>query len=885
MAERQVKVSLIAQVNGYIAGMQAAAKATRETGTAAEKLAQQREAFTALGAAGALAGGAIAVGLAVAVRKFAEFDEAMSQVQAATQETSANMDRLRDAALDAGARTVFSATEAANAIEELGKAGVSTEDILSGGLDGALDLAAAGGLGVAEAAGIAATALKTFNLDGEDMAHVADLMAAGAGKAMGDVTDLGQALGNVGLQAANTGLTIEETTGFLAAFASYGKIGGDAGTAFKSMLQALSAPSAEASRKMDELGISAYDAQGNFVGLEKLAGNLQTAMKDLTPEARDAANTIIFGSYGVQAATALYNEGADGIKKWTAEVSDSGYASRVAADRLDNLSGDVEKLGGAFDTALIKSGSAANDVLRQMVQTATFLVDGFGELPEPVINTGVAVGTVAGSIALATAAASLGIPKYAEYQKALRTLGITGRTAAIGIGASTAALSAAVLVLGAIAADAADRKQTIESFADSLDQATGSVTNYTRELVAQRLQTEGAVDAAAKYGIGVEELVDLTLMGSDAASKWADARRTANAEDAAAIAQFDLISSGVEVVAKQVESGADAWKLNQDATESARKATEDNERTLAALRGEAYDAGGQIDSLTEQIRNFATGTLDSREAQRQFQDAIDQATESVAANGATLDVNTDAGRQNEASLDAIAKRALEVASATYEQTGSQDEATAAIHAGRTALIEQLAQYGITGAEAEGYANKLGLIPGNIDTTVNLDTSGASARLANFVAELQASGLYGTGASLTIPAGLYGYASGGYTGDIPATQVAGVVHGREFVSAATTVANPENRAALEYMNAGGDISRYATSYGVPNYAIPQYVTAESSTQAVSNVRGVVELGPASLKTIRDTTRSEIAAYLQSTPQEVAGFANRGNSRKAARGARN
>ena len=82
---------------------------------------------------------------------------------------------------DAGAATVFSATEAANAIEVLLKANVSAKDVLSGGLRGSLDLAAAGGLGVAQAAEIAATSMQQFKLRGEDMAHVADLLAAGDG--------------------------------------------------------------------------------------------------------------------------------------------------------------------------------------------------------------------------------------------------------------------------------------------------------------------------------------------------------------------------------------------------------------------------------------------------------------------------------------------------------------------------------------------------------------------------------------------------------------------------------------------------------------------------------------------------------------------------------
>jgi TP901 family phage tail tape measure protein len=426
MVERVVKVTLAAQVNGYLANMQRAEQATRANSKASEdasaKFERQNQAMTQIGlgltAFGAVA--ATAVGLAVA--KFAEFDQAMSYVQAATQESAENMQLLRDAALDAGARTIYSATEAANAIEELAKAGVSTADILSGGLDGALDLAAAGGLAVADAAGIAATALKTFGLEGADMAHVADLLAAGAGKAMGDVTDLSAALNQSAQVANNTGLSIEETTAALSAFASQGLLGSDAGTSFKSMLQRLTPQSAEAKAKMDELGISAYDASGQFIGLSEFAGNLQQSLKSLTPEQRNSALATIFGADAVRAASVLYDEGADGIGKWEKAVNDSGYASKMAAQRLNNLSGDFETLSGAIDTAMISAGEGANGPLRFLVQMVTQLVDGFNEAP-PVIQQGaLALTAVAAAAGLAGGAFLLAIPKVAEFQLAVGTL-------------------------------------------------------------------------------------------------------------------------------------------------------------------------------------------------------------------------------------------------------------------------------------------------------------------------------------------------------------------------------------------------------------------------------------------------------------------------------
>src|SRR5690606_24399285 len=107
----------------------------------------------------------------LAVKKFADFDQAMSSVAATGEDARKSIDRLRQASIDAGADTAFSATEAAGAVEELAKAGVSASDLLGGGLAGSLDLAAAGGLGVAEAAEYASIAMTQFKLSGQDVTH------------------------------------------------------------------------------------------------------------------------------------------------------------------------------------------------------------------------------------------------------------------------------------------------------------------------------------------------------------------------------------------------------------------------------------------------------------------------------------------------------------------------------------------------------------------------------------------------------------------------------------------------------------------------------------------------------------------------------------------
>lgn len=394
---------LRADIGQYVAGMGKAAGSTAALGNSVDATTgKATRGLGGLGTAGMAAGGLLAAGLGLAVSKSMEFETAMSAVQAATGATAATLDDLRQAAMEAGAATQYSATEAATAITEMSKAGVSAADIMGGGLDGALALAAAGQLAVADAAEIASVAMTQFNLSGEDLPHVADLLAAGAGKAMGSVDDLGQALNQAGLVASAAGLNIEETTGGLAAFASAGLVGSDAGTSFKTMLQALQAPTGKSSELMAELGLNMYDSQGNMLGLAEMAGQLQSQLGGLTEEQRNAALAQIFGSDAVRAANVLYREGSTGIQSWTAAVNDQGYASEQAAALTDNLKGDLERLGGAFDTLMISLGSGTQGPLREVVQMFTGFLDGvggliswFSELPGPVKATAGALGALA----------------------------------------------------------------------------------------------------------------------------------------------------------------------------------------------------------------------------------------------------------------------------------------------------------------------------------------------------------------------------------------------------------------------------------------------------------------------------------------------------------
>ncbi len=775
MAERVVSVRLTAKMQQYVDGMNQAARATASVGSEGEKLAQTKRSFDQLGRVSLAAGGLIAAGLGVAVAKFAEFDQAMSNVQAATLESADNMERLRDAALEAGASTVFSASESANAVEELAKAGLSTSDILGGGLSGALDLAAAGGLGVARAAEIASTTLQQFGLEGSDASHVADLLAAGAGKAMGDVEDMSQALAQSGLVANQFGLSIEETTATLSAFASAGLLGSDAGTSFRTMLLRLANPTGESADLMKELGIEAYDAAGQFIGMAGFAGELETALSGMTDEQKNTTLAVLFGQDAIRGANVLLNEGEQGIRDWTAAVDDQGYAAETAATRLDNFKGDVEALQGALDTAFISMGEAADGPLRFFTQALTGLVDKFNEMPEAGQQAVFWVGLAGATAFTAFGSWALLVPKVAEYTQALEVLGPKAQAAGRVVGALGRAFGTVAVVGTAIVGVDYLSQLLAEKLLPSAEETANKVTTAATafDLLSAALSARGLTNTAGEASREIRTLGTALDESSDKSGQWwsqlsSESQATfdnlkrvgqelgalAESDLPAAQRQFRLLADAGDLTTEQQLALLDAMPALKNAlTEQATAAgvaadgqglldfalgdseqsTQANEDALRALAGQAVDTGEEVEGLADIIRGFGSATLDVRDAQRGFEQALDDVQQSLVDNGNTLDISEQAGRDNQAAIDDLANSTLEYAAALYTQTGSQDQAAAAIQNGRDRLIEIMTQFGLTEDEAKAYADQLGLIPENVNTYVQVNTSDAEQKISRFIA--------------------------------------------------------------------------------------------------------------------------------------------------------
>ena len=728
MAEnKNIVIRLMADTASYEAAMTRAGSTARTVASGMENTGRK----SALIASGMTAAGlAVAAFGVAAVKMAADFDQQMSTVQANTGATSAQMDQLRAAAIEAGASTVYSATDSADAINDLGKAGMSVTDILAGGLTGALNLAASDGMAVGDAAEYMANALSMFHLKGSQASQVADTLAAGAGKAVGNVSDFGEALNNCGAQANSFGMNVQETTGVLALFAQNGTIGAEAGTQLNSMLMKLAAPSAEAANTMKELGISAYDAQDHFVGMANFAGQLQKAEKNLTDEQRNQANATIFGSYAIKAANYLYEAGESGVNKWTKAVSESGYAAEQAAAKNNNLKGDLENLSGSMESLMISVGEGAQGPLRKMVQGLDTLVDAFAGLPSGVQQTLVVMASLAGVFgavhkaagnlngSTSTMANNIGLAidpiqrvktALASAQTAFQmfrasSMSASEQMAAFGTTASKAQLKTAgfkavgssvmsllggpwgiaLTVAGAALSAFISRQQKAKAASEQLESALESGSDVASEIAgAYQDMSSGGVKLTTwldKAGISLTDMTS-AAMGNEAALKRVNKQIKEIDKPGIGGTAASAIKKALKEESKAYD---DASKKANEKSKAAKNAVDADGKSASAakeaanankeLGSSASDASSQIDDLVQALFGLESGNLTADQAVDQLNQKIGELSDTCKDNGVVFDQSgnlldrfSEKGTKTRQALEDIASSAQNAAEKILKQ--------------------------------------------------------------------------------------------------------------------------------------------------------------------------------------------------------------------------
>lgn len=405
---------------------------------------------------------------AVALTSAGNFEQSMNIMAQVSGATAEEMSMLEEQALALGESTVFGAGDAADAMLELSKAGLTAQEV-SDSIAGVLDLAAAGGIDLASAATIAAGALNAFNLPAKSTATVANTLAAAANASSADIGDLAMGFQMAAAVFSSNGQTVDDLAASLGILANNGIRGSDAGTSLKTMLMRLAAPTGEAAGLMEELGLNVYDAQGQMLGFGDIVAQLESATSGLNDAQRNAALTTIFGADAIRAATILASEGSASFDAMSTAVGQQGAAAETAGARMSGLNGALETMKGSFESLMIQMSGPFLESLTGMVLAVAGAVTAFGNLPEPARNAALAF------LAVAAAAGPA-------------MLLITGIGAAVGFLVSPIGLT--ILAVGLLAAAWASNFGNIQGITAT---AVATITPYFAQLQTAAGEASGLI--------------------------------------------------------------------------------------------------------------------------------------------------------------------------------------------------------------------------------------------------------------------------------------------------------------------------------------------------------------------------------------------------------
>lgn len=362
--------------------------------------------FSALGSSMASAGGTLSktvtlpiVGIGIAATKVAgDFEGAMSKVKAISGATGDEMSKLRDKAIEMGAKTKFSAKESADAFTFMAMAGWDAGQMIEG-IGGIMDLAAADGLDLATTSDIVTDALTAFGLQAKDSGHFADVLAQASSSCNTNVSLLGESFKYVAPVAGALGMSAEDTALALGLMANAGVKGSQSGTALRSSLTNLVKPTDNMAAKMEELGISATNSDGSMKSLKEIIIMLREKFAGLTEAEQANAAATIFGKEAMSGMLAIINTSEADFNKLAGAIENAdGRAGEMADTMMDNLPGAIEQMKGAFETLLIRLGTALIPVIRDITEFITKIVEWLNTLSDKQVEQIVRIAAIVAAI-------------------------------------------------------------------------------------------------------------------------------------------------------------------------------------------------------------------------------------------------------------------------------------------------------------------------------------------------------------------------------------------------------------------------------------------------------------------------------------------------------
>ncbi len=496
------------KVNDTINGV---GKSSGKTTTGMQK--SWAKTFTSVaGAAGAFA--LISSAVKTAAKTFSSFEQQMANVQSVARGTPAEFDKLKKAAQDAGEKTRFSATQAADALYNLASAGFSASQSTEA-LSGVLDLAAATGSDLAASSAAITSTLSQYGLAAEEAGDVSNVFAAAIANSLATLPKLQASLSKVGPIAGKLGISLEETAGALQSLYNGGIKGEEAGTALKNVLSSLANEADPAVQKLEALGISFADVDPAANSLAEIIGRLEEA----NLSAGQAFN--VFGKEAGSPLLTILGEGKKGFQELTAAVTGTNAAATAVAIQNDTLKGSQDKLNSSSEALFISIGEGLEPTLNSITKALTQFVQFVNKVPAPLKGATVAAAAAAAGVGvLGTALSAMGVAVGAALGPIAL---VVGAIAAIGVGIDTVAKNQRELREEKIAEQFRSighstglSRDEIEKMSNALADARksgksiGEITKLAAELGAQSGKTAEEVLKIADQFQNVSAAADLT---------------------------------------------------------------------------------------------------------------------------------------------------------------------------------------------------------------------------------------------------------------------------------------------------------------------------------------------------------------------------------------
>lgn len=398
---------------------------------------------------------------AAAVKTTSDFDSAMSQVSAVSGATGKDLEDLRAKAREMGAKTKFSATEAAEGFNYMAMAGWKTGDMLSG-IEGVMNLAAASGEDLGTTSDIVTDALTAFGMSAKDSGHFADILAAASSNANTNVSMMGETFKYAAPVAGAMGYSAEDAAVAIGLMANSGIKASQAGTALRTGLTNLAKPTDTMQAAMDKYGITLSDSSGKMYSMRELMVQLREKMGGLETQEQTAAAAAIFGKNAMSGWLAVINASDEDFNKLTGAIDNcDGSAEKMANTMNDNLEGQLTILKSALQELAISIGEVLVPIIRDVVSFIQKIVDWLNKLSpaqkELVVRIGLIVAAagplliVIGKIVTAVGSIMTLAPKFVTMFNTIKTAaGVLGG----GLKALWAVMMAnpITLVIAAIAA-------------------------------------------------------------------------------------------------------------------------------------------------------------------------------------------------------------------------------------------------------------------------------------------------------------------------------------------------------------------------------------------------------------------------------------------------